>query len=69
MNPCVYIFLDESGNFDFSPGGTRYFVLTSVSMERPFPVAAPLDDYKRDCLEYDLDLEYFHFLRIKPRAP
>ena len=63
MSRCTYIFLDESGNFDFSPSGTRYFVLTSVSMERPFPVAAPLDDYKHDCLEYDLDLEYFHCYR------
>ena len=48
---------------DFSNRGTRYFVLTSVSMERPFPVAAPLDDYKHDRLEYGLDLEYFHCYR------
>lgn len=63
MARCAYIFLDESGNFDFSLSGTRHFVLTSVSMERPFPVAAPLDDYKHDCLEYGLDLEYFHCYR------
>ena len=63
MTRCAYIFLDESGNFDFSPSGTRHFVLTSVSMERPFPVAAALDDYKHDCLEYGLDLEYFHCYR------
>lgn len=25
MNRCAYIFLDEAGNFDFSPKGTRYF--------------------------------------------
>ena len=50
----------ESGNFDFSPSGTRYFVLTSVSMKRPFPVAMPMDDYKHDRLEYGLNFEYFH---------
>ena len=26
MNRCAYIFLDESGNFDFSTSGSRYFV-------------------------------------------
>ena len=48
---------------DFSNRGTRYFVLTSVSMKRPFPLAVPMDDYKHDRLEYGLDLEYFHCYR------
>ena len=60
---CTYIFLDESGNLDFSPNGTRYFVLTAVSTRRPFPVFRALDAYKHDCLEdfeHRLDKEYFH---------
>ena len=60
---CTYIFLDESGNFDFSPKGTRYFLLTAVSMKRPFPVFDALDTYKHDCLEdfeHRLDQEFFH---------
>ncbi len=60
MSDCVYIFLDESGNLDFSARGTRYFVLTSVSMERPFPMYEALDAYKYDCLEFGLATEYFH---------
>lgn len=28
-----YLFLDESGNFDFTPKGTRYFALTSVGVD------------------------------------
>jgi hypothetical protein len=60
MNRCAYLFLDEAGNFDFSPKGTRYFVLTSVSTRRPFAAHGPLDDYKHDCLEYGLNTEYFH---------
>lgn len=60
MNRGVYIFLDESGNLDFSPSGTRYFVLTSVSVGRPFPWFDSLDAYKYDCLEYGLENEYFH---------
>ena len=57
---CVYIFLDESGNLDFGPNGTRYFVLTSVAMTRPFTWFDSLDSYKYDCIEYGLTSEYFH---------
>ena len=56
----TYIFLDESGNFDFSANGTRYFLLTSVSMRRPFRVFGRLEDYKYDCIENGADVEYFH---------
>lgn len=60
MTQCAYLFLDEGGNFDFSPTGTRYFVMSSVAMRRPFPAHGPLDDFKHDCLEYGLDTAYFH---------
>lgn len=59
-NQCLYIFLDEGGNFDFSPTGTRYFTLTSVAMYRPFGIRDPWDDYRHDLLEYGKDVEYFH---------
>ena len=68
MSRCAYIFLDEAGNFDFSPKGTRYFVLTSVSARRPFAPHGPLDDYKHDCLEFGLDTEYFHCAEDNPRV-
>lgn len=57
---CAHIFLDESGNLDFNPSGSRYFVMTSISLVRPFPWAAALDDLKYDCIEYGRDLEGFH---------
>ena len=60
MTLYTYIFLDEAGNFDFSTNGTPYFVLTSVSMRRPFPMYQELDAYRHDCLEYGLEMEYFH---------
>lgn len=60
MSDCAYIFLDESGNFDFESPETRYFVMTSVSMYRPFPVCEALDSCKHDFLENGLDIEYFH---------
>jgi hypothetical protein len=60
VNGCAYIFLDEAGNLDFSLNGSRWFVLTSVAMHRPFSATVALDGYKHDCLEYGLDTEYFH---------
>ncbi len=60
VSNCAYIFLDESGNFDFSASGTRYLVLTSVGMRRPFPTSDRLNDYKYECIEQGTDIEYFH---------
>ncbi len=67
MSGTIYVFLDESGNLDFTASGTRYFVMTSVSMERPFPMNDALDTYKYDCLELGLPQEYFH-MRIPERT-
>ena len=55
-----YIFLDESGNLDFSCKGTEYFVLTSVSATRPFQITGPLASYKYNCIERGLPQERFH---------
>ncbi len=60
MSDRLYVFLDESGNLDFSSSGTRYFVMTSVSMRRPFHVNDALNEYKYDCIEYGLEQQYFH---------
>lgn len=60
MNKFLYIFLDEGGNFDFSPTGTKYFTLTSVTMCRPFSVRDPWDDYRHELLEFGRNVEYFH---------
>ena len=38
----LYLFIDESGNFDFSPNGTKYFIITALSTTGPFKIAAPL---------------------------
>ena len=55
-----YVFLDEGGNFDFSPKGSKYFTLSAVSTVRPFPCDAALADLRFNLLERDMDLEYFH---------
>ncbi|MCY4046907.1 MAG: DUF3800 domain-containing protein [Candidatus Dadabacteria bacterium] len=55
-----YMFVDESGNFDFSSAGTRFFVLTCVTTNRPFPFSGKLDNYKYDLTEDGYPLEKFH---------
>ena len=57
---CSYIFLDEAGNFDFSANGTRHFVLTAVTARRSFHWRDALDDFKYDCIEDGVRIEYFH---------
>ena len=56
----LYVFLDEAGNLDFSPNGTKYFVLTSITKERPFQGYQNLTDLKYDLVEFGLNIEYFH---------
>ena len=56
----LYIFLDEGGNFDFSPKGTNHFTFTSVAKERPFELHRQLSELKYDLLEEGTQIEYFH---------
>lgn len=56
----LYIFLDEGGNLDFSPTGSRYFSMTGVWMTRPFPCDAQLHSLRFDLIESGLDIERFH---------
>ncbi len=57
---CLYIFLDEGGNLDFSQSGTKYFTLSAVALCRPFPLDTQLLSLKYDLLEEGLELERFH---------
>ena len=59
-NRHLYLFLDEAGNLDFSPSGTRYFLLGCISKERPFRAYQELTELKYDLIEQGIDLEYFH---------
>lgn len=59
-NETLYMFLDEGGNFDFSPSGTKFFTLTCLTIQRPFPTYDRLTTIKYDLLENGMDIEYFH---------
>jgi hypothetical protein len=57
---ALYIFIDESGNMDFSSSGTKYFTITSLAKIRPFAVYIPLTNLKYDLWEKGFEFEYFH---------
>ncbi len=55
----LFIFIDESGGFDFSPKGTKYFVLSAVSTLNPLGKER-LEEIKYDLMKNGTNLEYFH---------
>jgi len=59
-NKCLFIFIDESGNFDFSPTGTKYFVLTAASTLVPLNNREKLHRLRYQVLTEGVNQEYFH---------
>ena len=58
----LYLFLDESGDFDFTTNGSKYYIFSCVVKERPFAISTHLEQLKFDLIEYggyDI-LTHFH---------
>ncbi len=60
MNRCLYIFIDESGNLDFSPRATKYFILTGFATFDPVVGREKFIDLKYRLLAKGFDQEEFH---------
>lgn len=61
----LYLFLDESGNYDFSTGGTRYLTFTCVSTNEPHICVIDLYNLKHQLIKTSHveevgELEHFH---------
>ncbi|HWO07350.1 MAG TPA: DUF3800 domain-containing protein [Candidatus Paceibacterota bacterium] len=56
----LYLFIDESGNFDFSPKGTKYFLLTGLLTFDPLIKREKLIDLRYRLLRDGKDQEFFH---------
>ena len=56
----LYIYLDESGNLDFTEKGTEYFVLSAMMTFNPAESQRSLQTLKYDLLERGVDAEFFH---------
>jgi hypothetical protein len=54
------MFLDEGGNLDFSKNGTKIFLITALTKERPFMAYQALADLKYDLAEEGICLDHFH---------
>lgn len=56
----LYVFIDESGNFDFTPSGSKYFVLTGLATFDPVIQREQLVKLRYQLLREGYDHEYFH---------
>lgn len=56
----IYVFIDESGNFDFSPRGTGHFVMAAVIAGEPVASSGALQRLKYELLAEGVDLPHFH---------
>lgn len=56
----VFLFFGESGNFDFSPGGTRFIVFGALTTRSPGPLLRPLSDLRYALLASGEEIEAFH---------
>lgn len=59
-NKILQIFIDESGDFNFSPKGTKYFVLTCISSLNPLVGRDKFLQLKYKLLADGTNEEYFH---------
>jgi hypothetical protein len=55
-----HIFIDESGNFDFSPKGSRYFILTALSTVSCNELFGGYFRLRHSLAGEGLDIEEFH---------
>lgn len=56
----LFIFIDESGNFDFTERGTRYFVMAGVATLTPLRSALAMHELRYKLLSDGVDVRGFH---------
>ncbi len=57
----MYMYFDESGDFDFESGnGSRFFVITCAVTRRPFDAGTQLTNLRFDLMEQGFPKEKFH---------
>ena len=55
FNDVLYIFIDESGNLDFTEKGSKYFMFNFLIKKRPFLSHNAISNYRYTLLERNLD--------------
>ncbi len=56
----VHLFFDESGNLDFSPNGTKYYIFGALTTREPSALTRPLSELKYELLSQGIEIEAFH---------
>lgn len=56
----LYVFIDESGNFDFTPRGTKHYVVNALATYDPVNKRNELVRYRYKLLKEGYNQEYFH---------
>lgn len=51
--PDLYLFIDEAGNFDFTPSGSKYFMLNVIATTDPCQGVAELLSLRHEILKLD----------------
>jgi hypothetical protein len=60
VSNTLYVFIDESGNFDFSKSGTRHFVMAALVTSDPLGSAAIIHSLRYKLLAEGRDVSMFH---------
>jgi len=68
ITDTIYIFIDESGDMNFTQTGSKYYMFNFLVKKRPFKLHEYIANYRYELLEKSLDplmakrlnIEYFH---------
>ena len=56
----VFLFFDESGNLDFSPSGTKYYLFGALTTRKPGTLLRALSDLRYELISEGTEIEAFH---------
>ena len=57
---AIYLFFDESGDFNFSPSGSPYYYFGALTTRDPLPISHALTEVRYELIRNGLELERFH---------
>jgi hypothetical protein len=60
LSSTIFIYVDESGNFDFSTSGTRHFVMAAYTTTSPLESVKRLGKLKYELLSKGVNVPNFH---------
>lgn len=61
-----YLYIDEAGNLDFSPAGSKLFIFVCLTGDLRAAGLLRLHTLRKDMLSRGWDIEYFHASENKP---